>query len=157
MHEGQNIPLDRESILARLRELDGIPGHERERERLSEQWAELCGLPKTPPLLSGLTEFREDAAWPQPDPISQDAPDPPGLEAAETRRQTLLRVLGWLAAENDLRRIGWKCALAHWLIAQNESQTELAARLGVSKAAITQSLNAFRSEIAQCLQADDAP
>ena len=86
-----------------------------------------------------------------------DAPDPPGLEAAETRRQTLRRVLCWLASENDLRRIGWKCALAHWLIAGNESQTELAMRLGVSKAAITQSLNAFRSEIAQCLQGDDAP
>lgn len=86
-----------------------------------------------------------------------DAPDPPGFEADETRRQTLLRILCWLAAENDLRRIGWKCALAHWLIAQNESQTELAARLGVSKAAITQSLNGFRSEIAQCLQGYDAP
>ncbi|NLH83997.1 MAG: hypothetical protein GX450_01045 [Verrucomicrobia bacterium] len=86
-----------------------------------------------------------------------DEPDTPGSEASETRREALLRVLCWLASETDLRRIGWKCALAHWLIAQQETQSELAARLGVSKAAITQSLNAFRSEIAQCLQADDAP
>lgn len=59
MHEGQKIPLDGESILARLTELVGVPGHERERAELSEAWAALEKLPPTPALLSGRDDFRE--------------------------------------------------------------------------------------------------
>ena len=76
-----------------------------------------------------------------------EAPD-----AAATRQRALREVLEFLASENDLRKIGWRVALMHWLVTRGESQTQLAARLGVSKGAITQSLNTFREQITQCLK-----
>ena len=81
-----------------------------------------------------------------------EAPD-----ATATRQQALRAVLQWLAAEDDIRRIGWRCVLASWFISRDESQQELANRLGVSGAAISKVVKAFRSEISLYLQANREP
>ena len=85
------------------------------------------------------------------------AEDEGGPGATATRQQALRAVLQWLATEDDIRRIGWKCILAHWFISRDESQQELASRLGVSGAAISKVVKAFRSEITLYLQANREP
>ena len=81
-----------------------------------------------------------------------EAPD-----ATATRQAAMREVLQWLAAEDDIRRIGWRCVLASWFISRDESQQELASRLGVSGAAISKVVKAFRSEITLYLQANREP
>ncbi|MEI6785465.1 MAG: Trp family transcriptional regulator, partial [Verrucomicrobiota bacterium] len=78
-------------------------------------------------------------------------------DATATRQQALRAVLQWLATEDDIRRIGWRCVLASWFINGNETQQELASRLGVSGAAISKVVKAFRSEITLYLQANREP
>lgn len=160
MHEGQNIPLDRESILARLAELDGVPGHEAEREILSEAWAELYGLPKTPPLLAGPTEFREDlAAHPLQDDSHKAVSDrcalPDLVTVFERGRQAgraegmqqLLRVLFAPGAETT-SQIGERalvvCYSQAFPDAPAKSVRELAALAGWSRGTTENRIASFR-------------
>ena len=78
-------------------------------------------------------------------------------ERREIRESAIRDVLQFLASENDVKRIGWRCALAHWLIFRGESQQQLADRLGVSGGAISQALKAFRLQITLFLQGNDEP
>jgi hypothetical protein len=70
------------------------------------------------------------------------------------RQEAIRRLLDRLAGTGNLREVGWRCVLANWLCTQAETQAQLAKRIGVSPAAVSQSLNALRSEFGQCLQAN---
>jgi Trp operon repressor len=78
-------------------------------------------------------------------------------ERKEIRQEAIRDVLQFLAAENDVRRIGWRCALAHWLVCRGESQQQMATRLGVTGSAVSQSLKAFEARITQWLQGSHEP
>ena len=77
--------------------------------------------------------------------------------ATATRQAAMREVLQWLTQDSDVRRIGWKCVLANWLIQQGETQAELAARLDVSGARVSKLVKAFRNEISLYLQANREP
>ena len=81
----------------------------------------------------------------------------PEGERTEIRQEAMREVLQFLASENDVKRIGWRCALAQWLVARGESQQQMALRMGVSGAAISQALKSFRSEITLFLQGNAEP
>ena len=72
------------------------------------------------------------------------------------REEALRDVLQWLAADDDVRRIGWRCALAHWLITRGETQEELAERLGVTGGRLSQKLKDFRTQKPLFLQGETA-
>jgi len=78
-----------------------------------------------------------------------------GQDVAEIREQAIREVLDFLTAgEVEVNRIGWRCSLTAWLVnRQQESQRELAARLGVTEGRISQSLKSARDEIARFIRA----
>jgi len=76
------------------------------------------------------------------------------LDVAEIREQAIREVLDFLTAgEVEVNRIGWRCSLTAWLVNRQESQRELAARLGVTEGRISQSLKSARDEIARFIRA----
>lgn len=79
-------------------------------------------------------------------------PDAADLDAE--RQETIRRLLDRLAGSGSLRQIGWRCALAAWLVDPAETQAQLARRLGVTPAAVSLALNGLRIELGQCLRAN---
>lgn len=87
-----------------------------------------------------------DFVYPSYDPVIQrDDPDPDALRLA--RQETVIRLLDWLTRGHETERIGRRTVYLAFILHPNETQRELAGRLGLTPGRVSQELNDIREDI----------